>query len=162
MLMNIQKHENPEMSVIDINECIIEAINRFPYSRDKDKKLIRYNQSESFQFMGNSDLMVHVLFNLIKNALYSIYKAEKGYIQITLSKSNDFNIIRFKDTGTGISETDKDKIFNKFFTTSKIGSGVGLSFCKFSIELFGGKIDCNSTYGEYTQFNIYLPKLQEE
>lgn len=159
MLGNTKFYGTPDITILSIKDCIIEAIERFPYKLQKQKKLIKFNSSQDFQFLGDKTIMVHIFFNLIKNALNAIEIADKGYIKINLSEIDNNYIINFTDTGIGISEDIQNKIFDQFFTTSSVGSGIGLSFCKFYIELFNGTIKCTSVKGKYTEFKISLPKL---
>ncbi len=163
MLTNVKQHEIKNFQSFKnyhINQCIFSAIERFPYSDLEDKSLIEYNTSNDFIFRGDHTLMVHVLFNLIKNSIHFIYEAGKGKIIIHLSKDSTSNYLHFKDTASGIPQKNLEMIFDKFYTTTKIGSGVGLSFCKMAIELFGGSIKCSSVEGEYTEFIIKLPQIE--
>lgn len=160
LLMNIREIHLDKLEACSIQSCISEAIERFPYSNSQDIQLIVFNQDEQdFSFMGDRTLMVHVLFNLIKNAVYFIHRAEKGKIYISTAHDQHYNYLYFEDTACGIREANLNKIFERFYTTTDVGSGVGLSFCKLAIEKFGGSIDCSSVEGEFTKFTIRLPKL---
>jgi signal transduction histidine kinase len=69
-------------------------------------------------------------------------------------------IISFKDNGTGIAETHRDRIFNSFFTTKEIhkGSGFGLYNIERIIQSAEGIIDFETELGKGTTFHIYLPE----
>ena len=103
----------------------------------------------------------HIFFNLLKNSLYFVKKAGKGEINISLSEDAHYHIIRFYDSGYGIKAEYIDKIFDKFFSRRRYGTGMGLFFCKNAIEAFGGKIACTSKLNEYTEFTIKLVKIQK-
>lgn len=96
-----------------------------------------------------------VLVNLLKNAVEAC--SENGSISITVSKDDNFGIISIKDNGCGISEEALDKLFTPFFTTKKLGTGIGLSICKSIIEEAQGCIKVHSTLGEGTEFIVKLP-----
>jgi len=66
--------------------------------------------------------------------LNSIEATEKGYIEISSQKKEDKIYIKIKDTGCGISEEDKNKIFELYFTTRPEGSGIGLCIAQKIIE----------------------------
>ena len=67
----------------------------------------------------------------------------------------------FKDYGRGIKEEIIGKIFDKFFTQSKSGIGIGLSFYKVIMEGIGGSIKCELIVGgEYTNFILKFPKKE--
>ena len=74
----------------------------------------------------------------------------------------DSSKVIFKDTGTGISGRDLPYIFDRFYSKTRHGTGIGLAFCQMAVELCNGEIKCNSKEGEYTEFVITMPKLKEE
>jgi signal transduction histidine kinase len=110
--------------------------------------------------MGDDILFTHVLFNLLKNALYYIRAASKGEISIWCEQNEKFNILHFKDTGLGMDKEVLEHIFERFFTRTRHGSGVGLAFCKLVMQSFGGDIICDSVKGEYTDFTLSFPKIK--
>ena len=75
----------------------------------------------------------------------------------------EYIIISVKDTGIGIAEEDKKKIFGRFLQVEDTshrnseGSGIGLALVKSFVEMHGGKITVESTYGEGSNFIIKLP-----
>jgi signal transduction histidine kinase len=64
------------------------------------------------------------------------------------------------DTGMGIAEADREKIFLPFFTNKESGLGFGLSIVQRIVEDHGGRITCDSKLGEGTRFIVWLPKRQ--
>ncbi len=100
--------------------------------------------------------MRRVLDNLIGNAVDAMsqggkltvaaMKEEDGYIHITVS-----------DNGVGISEEEKPNLFKPFHTTKPDGMGLGLTYCKRTVEAHGGIITVESTVGEGTTFTIKIP-----
>jgi Na+/proline symporter/signal transduction histidine kinase len=133
-------------------------LEEYPF-KDTEKDLISINIDNSFVFYGDEVLFKHVIFNLIKNSLYYIKGKNKARVFVTYEDGMEYNIIVFKDTGLGISPSNLKKIFESFFSTNQIGTGLGLYFCKETMEKFGGKIECDSAEGEYTEFRLYFPKL---
>jgi len=83
----------------------------------------------------------------------------KGDITIAVEQGATKNQVRFRDTGGGIDASILEKIFDSFFTTREDGTGVGLSYCKRTIQSFGGNIQCHSEPGSYTEFVISLPQI---
>lgn len=127
----------PHRNNIKINEC-------FPYD---------------FFLMGNSILMMKVLFNLIRNAEEQIITNGKGEITITTKEAKDKNLLIIKDTAGGASPDVVENLFKEFFTTKKNGSGIGLSFCKKIMQNFGGDLTCHSVFGESMEFTLSFPKI---
>ena len=138
-------------------ESIQYAISSFSYDALEDRKLIKNLAKTNFDFFGDKDLFIYVLFNLIKNALY--YKDKPGFIlEVSTETGLTGNTIRIRDTGPGIPAPKRERIFDSFYTSGKeSGVGLGLSFCKHVITSFGGHITCDSKENEWTEFTIHLP-----
>ena len=115
--------------------------------------------SYDFLFMGNSILMMKVLFNLIKNAEEQITANDKGEITITTKEIEDKNLLIITDTAGGAPSEVVENIFKEFFTTKKDGTGIGLSFCKKIMTNFGGDLTCTSVFGESMEFILSFPKI---
>jgi len=147
-----------DFAVCSIVDCIEGALDRYPFDV-AEKKLISRKLNYDFNFNGNEMLILHVLFNLLKNSLYYIKAAGKGEVLIWSEEGAKFNYLHFKDTGQGVLARDLPRIFERFFTRTPHGTGIGLAFCKMVMESFGGDIVCRSKYGEYTEFVMSFPKL---
>lgn len=100
-----------------------------------------------------------VLKNLLNNAIS--HTKHDGIINIKICKNEDFVEIVVEDNGNGILEDDIDKIFEKYFSTSKkmrkVGTGLGLYLSKQIVEKHGGKIWVESKAGEGSKFYFTLP-----
>lgn len=102
-----------------------------------------------------------ILLNLLSNA----YKyTNEGGATIEAHQENGWINITINDTGIGIKESDQSKLFERFFraddrTVQKAGgTGLGLSITKGLVELHGGELTFESTYGEGTTFTVKLPE----
>ncbi|NQZ59176.1 MAG: response regulator, partial [Lentisphaeraceae bacterium] len=106
-----------------------------------------------------------IITNLISNA---VKFTDEGLVTVTLSQGKDPDlgecaIFSVKDTGVGIREEDRQRLFQKFMqldgsTKRKVGgTGLGLAITSNFVELHGGRIDVESTYGEGSEFIVYLP-----
>lgn len=146
-------------------ECIRTALARFPFAAQRERALVHLVPGADFQFRGSDILLIHVLFNLLKNALYHVAAAGKGEIFIwTEPHPNGDNRLFFMDTGSGISNSVLPRIFDRFFTSSGAGrgSGIGLSFCKMVMEALGGEIRCESVHGDFARFILSFPGEQQD
>ena len=148
------------LRLLFIAECVNEALQRYAF-QGSEKKLIVCDIANDFQFKGDAILVVHILFNLLKNALYYVASARKGEIYIRLENSENENRLYFKDTGKGIAKDVLPHIFNRFYSKTEGGVGIGLSFCKMAMEWMGGDITCQSIEGEYTEFVLCFPIPKE-
>jgi len=96
------------------------------------------------------------MFNLIKNSLYQIREKGRGEIFIRAEKTDTHNVLYFKDTAGGVTQETVDNIFNSYQTTKAEGTGVGLAFCKLTMQSFGGEMDCRLVDGEFIEFGLYF------
>ncbi len=164
MLMSIQnKRSNHSLpfSLYSIKECVNEAFRRYPFANLQEQQRVTVALVENFAFYGSKILFVHILFNLIKNALYFVKQKGSGNVQIWTETSKRSNNLHIRDNGPGIAEDKLSTIFELFYTTTPNGTGLGLSFCKTVMENFGGNISCKSVLGEYTEFILSFPTVSK-
>ncbi len=157
-LKNTMSIQHGKKEIFLISQCVDDALNRYPFDLN-EKKCVIWEKKADQDFSVKSDklLLIHVLFNLLKNALYYIAEAGKGVIQISLENGTTCNTLYFKDTGKGISPDILPHIFERFFSRTYHGAGVGLTFCKNFMESIGGDITCESVEGDYTLFILTFP-----
>jgi signal transduction histidine kinase len=142
-----------------VNQCIQKALDSYPFQKDERKKL-NFKSGPDFYFFGSDTLLIYVLYNLIKNALYSIARAMKGSIEVWLELHENGGILHFRDTGTGIAEKELPRIFDDFYSNkpNSVGNGLGLGFCSRVMTSFGGNIKATSLEGEYCEFILFFPE----
>ncbi len=101
-----------------------------------------------------------VFLNLINNAAQAI--DGEGVITIETLAEKNAVVVKITDTGCGMSEDVKKRIFEPFYTTKPVGqgTGLGLSIVFRIIEEHGGKISVSSKPGEGTTFSVQLPLKQ--
>ena len=100
-----------------------------------------------------------VIKNLIQNAIS--YGEPDSPIEITIGEIPQYVVIKVKDYGAGLSESEIDKIFNKYYSAAKkfrkIGTGLGLYLAKQIVDSHDGELTVESKKGEFTEFCIKLP-----
>ncbi len=140
--------------------CIDRALDRFVFKSAAERAKLNWDRRNDFTVRGSEILIIHVMFNLLKNSLYFIGQAGKGDITIRLEPRKDANYLYFRDTGTGIAADKLPNIFQPFYTSLEqgTGTGMGLSFCKMVMDGFGGAIACRSEIGEFTEFELKFPR----
>jgi signal transduction histidine kinase len=163
LLINVREYGNTHQPLVpcSISQCVDMALARYPFS-EQERDLVTWHHDEDFSFLGVELLAVHVLFNLMKNALRHIAQADKGHITIHLETSSVWNRLVFRDTGGGIPPEALAHIFMRFYSSSsnsELGAGIGLAFCRDVMDTFGGTIHCNSTHGEYCEFVLTFPTV---
>jgi PAS domain S-box-containing protein len=157
-LLNFSHPARFDFAYHDVNEILDRSgsiLENFP---SENTKIIKKYETKLPQAWLSPDLLEQVFSNLIFNAMQAM-KKEGGELYITTSFDSTRKgiIIKFEDTGIGISEGNLKKIFKPFFTTSKEGTGLGLSICQNIINEHKGNISVESKLGKGTIFTIFLP-----
>lgn len=160
LLLNVNSLSNKtsSASLCSIDNVVDNALSQYPFDSAEKNIAIHWDKHHRFDFLGPELMVEHIIFNLIKNALFFIIKVNKGEIYIWYERQKDFNTLHFKDTGQGIPPETMSHIFEHFFTTTLTGTGIGLSFCKMVMKNLSGDIICTSQFGEYTEFVLKFPK----
>ncbi len=159
-LQNVNEGDLGELTVLSIAQVTQAAMDNYPQDK-ADDIVINMMLKPDFYFRGDETSYTHVVFNLLKNALFYIREAGKGEVSIWTELGDDYNILHFKDTGSGISIEILPHIFDQFFSKTRHGTGVGLAYCKATMEKMGGKIVCQSLHHQYTHFRLYFPVYEE-
>jgi signal transduction histidine kinase len=95
------------------------------------------------------------LINLILNSAQAI--EDKGEITVRFGAENGMSCISVADTGKGISPEDMEKVFQPYYSTKKLGIGLGLTITRRFVEEHGGTITATSVLGEKTVITIRIP-----
>ena len=156
LLANLKVTPPGEGSLLSIQTVLRQSIETYPLSVQESDK-INIADFSDFEFYGDPDLIRHVFYNLIKNALYFIKAVRKGEIYVWVTKTKKYNVIHFKDTAKGVPSEELPYLFNRFYSKRKYGTGLGLAFCRCVMLDLGGKITCKSVMNEYTEFMLYFP-----
>ena len=115
---------------------------------------------ESLRPIAVNHLQMQELFlNLFTNALEAMNE-QKGTVRVltvTSSPGEDGVVIRIRDTGPGITDADIGQIFDAFYTTKKIGTGVGLTICHSIVTAHEGSLRVVPETATGATFEVYLP-----
>ena len=118
-------------------------------------------EAKSYLIEGSFEDLVNVMVNVLENSIK--YSKDVPEIQISSYNEENFIVIKIADKGMGMSNSVKEKIFDKFFRETKgnihnvKGHGLGLSYVKKIIDLHDGMIYVDSKIGKGTTFLIKLP-----
>jgi len=157
--LNNQQTDKNNFSTFSIAQTVQKALDQYPFKRDEREK-IHLVLADDFQVLAEQSLLIYVLFNLLKNALYSIESAGHGEVTISLESRQNKNCLIFEDTGLGIDRATLPLIFGGFFSTRSNGTGAGLPFCRRTMRSFAGEIDVSSELGVGTQFLLEFPPVE--
>lgn len=155
-LKRLMTNHEPHLSVVNINEDIVREVIRMMQVEAHQKNItIQTRFSDNVPVINVDKIQImQVVLNLVRNAfdaMDSVKAGNRHVIVQTLLTENQMIEISVKDTGEGLPDENKERVFNTFFTTRPDGLGVGLPLCRRIIEMHGGKIwtknnrDCGAT-----------------
>ena len=153
-----EKLPQETVNLYDLTQKVLEGLQA---KADKKHIQINFNGEEAI-LRGNPVLLNSLVYNLCDNVL--TYNHEKGQVNVTLKNSPDTITLEVSDTGLGIAEKDKKRIFERFYrvdkSRSKIvgGTGLGLSIVKSALDFHNGSIKVDSHLGQGTTMTVLLHK----
>ena len=138
------------------------SVASYPYSNSAERASVHIATIADFEATGPYELLVHALYNLIKNALLSAETYSGSKIELECYSNGGKGIIEVKDNGPGIPLRLQHKVFDDFFTTRNPGdgTGLGLACCKSLMTQLGGTITYKRT-GSMSIFRMSFP-LQKD
>lgn len=153
-ILDISKIESGKLDIIESEyefASIINDITNIANVRINDKPikfLVEIDPNIPYKMYGDEVRLRQIMVNIINNA---IKFTEEGYVKLKIASNNATDekielMIIIQDTGIGIREEDKEKLFQTFTQVDTIrnrkieGTGLGLAICKSLLELMGGTI----------------------
>lgn len=170
-LLDLAKFESGEHKIsknnFDINELIrISLISLESQITEKNLNVEVLINEENLMVFADKDEIRRVLINIIHNAIK--FTPEKGNISISAYEAKDTAIVYIEDSGMGISEEDKNHIWDRFYKADKsrgkdkTGTGLGLAIVKNILNEHGQKIWIDSVEGKGTRFTFTLELVESK
>lgn len=129
---------------------------------DKTKNNLEFMTPRDIRVYADRIQLKRVVKNLIQNAIS--YGEPNSPVEIKIGEIPRYIVITVKDYGAGISKSDINKIFNKYYSAAKkfrkIGTGLGLYLALQVIKSHEGELVVESEEGKYTEFMIKLPAVE--
>jgi len=145
------------MGIQDMSEILRSSISSVSVLAEEKELKIEVNISDNLPGVyGDKDRLQQVVVNLLSNAIKSTFE---GQVSVGIEQREQDMLVRVADTGIGIREEDRDKLFKPFGRTTDRydGAGLGLSICKMIVDHHGGKIWFESEFGKGTTFYFTVP-----
>jgi signal transduction histidine kinase len=118
---------------------------------------------QSLYTLGDEEQLYRVLANLVTNAIQ--YTPPKGIVTVTLTQEENQALIQVQDTGMGMSKTDQDQIFDRFYRVNSDrsrqtgGAGLGLAIAQAIVRAHQGIIQVQSNINQGSKFTVRLPLI---
>ncbi len=154
--------EEAKCEVFSLHNFMSEFIDEMTESDLKNQEIV-YEEIGEEMIHTDKRLLRNILTNLLSNAMK--FSPENSVIVIRVENKNENATISVKDSGIGISKSDQQNLFERFFRARNAaniqGTGLGLHIISKYIELLGGKITLQSEIGKGSIFTISIPNINE-
>lgn len=150
-------------TMVSLNNRLDEALKIARYAVSFHDITVDKQYADGVEARGSPDEVLHLLVNLITNAVQAMEK-DGGTLSLTTRTSDDSVRLRIADTGCGIAPDLLGQIFDPFFTTKDPGKGTGLGLynVKTIVTKMRGTIHVESRLAQGTTFTITFPAVPEE
>ncbi len=160
---NLFSLELQEFDIVGLANDVIKEV-RNQVTNNKKIKIDLQCTEKSLNVIGDKIRLNQVFLNLINNAIkYTdegdiLVSIKRGSYNGNSNKNNDtVALVQIIDTGLGIQENIKQKLFSKFTKGTKVGTGLGLFICKNIVESHGGKIWAENNIDKGATFSFTIP-----
>lgn len=156
-LLQFSRPREPEIKQVVLDELFRKTATLMDADMRNHNVDFRWQSNTGTVLLVDPDLILQVLLNLLKN---SINASEEDGGEISLScveLRHEVGII-INDTGRGMSENEREKMFDPFYSTNKTGTGLGLTISHQIIEQHHGRFEVVTKKGQGTNITIFLPK----
>lgn len=142
--------QNETLNVVKIVKLALDIFNEdyIFFTSESDEVIAKFDRTQ----------LIRVVTNLVKNAIQAMPENQIPKIVINVSSNDRDVIITVSDNGSGVSEENKEKVFEPKFTTKTSGMGLGLAMVKNIIETYNGSIEFSSEKNMGTTFKVTFPK----
>jgi two-component system cell cycle sensor histidine kinase/response regulator CckA len=153
-------------SSVDVARCIDWAI-RTTHQEFRDRAKLTAKLAVVPRVIADETKLGQVFVNLLVNAAHAITPGNYEGNEVRVTSQLDSGgrvVVEVRDTGSGISKADLERVFTPFFTTKPtgLGTGLGLSICQGIVASFGGQIQVESELGRGTLVRVFLPVAVED
>jgi two-component system, sporulation sensor kinase E len=150
----------PQLRPENVNALVEEAVRFFtPELQDREIVVEQELRSDLGLLQLDRDQMKQAFYNVIKNSLEAMHR--HGALRIRTDLDDTHVIIRFVDTGGGMSAENLSRVFEPYFTTKPSGTGLGLLIVRRIVREHGGELSIESSEGKGLTLTIRLPYIDK-
>jgi len=162
-IVDFVKNDRTEIkpTKIKIGEFLKQVYDQLDHLHPINKIAFRVHSNGIVEMITDQDRLRIILRNIFSNSIKYANSTVDSFIECEIEQTNSKNIIRIKDNGIGIEESQMDKVFNMYHRGSEHsdGSGLGLYIARETALVLGGEIKLSSKFNEFTELVIVLPNL---
>ena len=147
---NMPEQKKELLNVTEVVQIALDIFNKdyIEYSVEEKEILTLFDRTQ----------LIRVITNLINNAIQAIPENRSPIIKISVASTKRNVVINIEDNGNGISEKNRNKIFEPSFTTKSSGMGLGLSMIQSIMLAYNGSITFKTKENQGTIFKMVFPK----
>jgi len=150
----------PQLRPENVNTIVEEAVRFFaPELQDREIVVKQELRSDLPLLQLDRDQMKQAFYNVIKNSVEAMHRP--GTLRIRTDLADTHVIVRFVDTGGGMSAENLSRVFEPYFTTKASGSGLGLLIVRRIVREHGGELSIESSQGRGVTLTIRLPFIDK-
>jgi two-component system, sporulation sensor kinase E len=150
----------PQLRPENVNTLVEESVRFFAGEiKDRDIVVEQELRSDLPVLELDRDQMKQAFYNLIKNSFEAM--KSRGILRIRTDMDESHVLIRFSDTGGGISTENLSRVFEPYFTTKPSGTGLGLLIVRRIVREHGGELSIESSEGKGLTVTIRLPYVDK-
>ncbi len=149
---------------VELSAITAQVVDRL-CSTAKQRSVVIETAMTSMKVSGVVQILDEMIYNLVENAIK--YNKEGGKVFVTLQKEGAKVRLTVRDTGIGIPDADRERVFERFYRVDKShskeigGTGLGLSIVKHGAAFHDATVTLDSTLGQGTVISILFPALEE-
>jgi signal transduction histidine kinase len=150
----------PQLRPENVNTIVEEAVRFFaPELQDREIQVEQELRSDLPLLQLDRDQMKQAFYNVIKNSVEAMHR--DGRLRIRTDLADTHVIVRFEDSGGGMSAKNLSRVFEPYFTTKPSGSGLGLLIVRRIVREHGGELSIESSQGKGLTLTIRLPFIDK-
>ncbi len=163
LVLSREEEESRPKSPVDLSELAKDIF--ASYKERETTHSLSLQTCDDALVLGDAEGLEHMLSNLLDNAIE--YTPEGGSVEAVVEKQNGSVCVSVKDSGIGIPEAERERVFERFFRGKQAlevrrdGSGLGLVIVRQVAENHGGHTSFESTEGKGSRFVVELPALKD-
>jgi len=155
--LSMAKGQDRNSAHTDFSRIVTEMVNFLSLGMEDMKVSLEANVEPGISVSASEDRLKQLAINLIKNAVEAC-ESEGGQVSVRLYKTQDKVCFEVSDTGPGIPENLREKIFSPYFSTKEKGTGLGLSIVHQITSELGGNIELVSSGSKGATFRVSFPR----
>ena len=155
-LLRMVRHTNHERTRSDLSAVIRDVVRLLRPEAQSKRVHVRADVEDSCWVEGKRSQLFSIVWNLAHNAVQMVPAG--GEVSVHMRPRGTVVDLEVRDNGPGMSESQKERAFDPYYTTRSEGTGLGLAIVRGTVESLGGRIRLDTSPGMGAKFRIQLPE----